>query len=573
MEGPRRTARTTELAQGLRSRALPGLLRRPWWLLALLCAAVTPYVVDLGGSSIWDANEAYYVETPREMIEQGDYVNPSFNYEPRINKPVLSYWIVAGLYQLFGVSVTVERAAIAVAALLTIAAAYLLGTLASAAPGAGMLAALGVAANPRFFMFARRILIDVALASLMTLVLVCFALAERYPARRRTLLAAMYVAVGLGVLVKGPVAAVLPAMAILGYLGACRELPRVRDMMIPQGAIMALAIVVPWYAALYLQGGWSPIAAFFIGENLERYTSLVGPQSRGPLFYLPVVFTDGLPWSLCLPAAVVVWWRDRRTSSDVDRRLRTLLLVWIAVIVAFFSLSQTKQDLYILPIVAAVAALGGDLVARGIMRVSGPEVRWLRATLLGAGGLLAVIGAIELYVFARSGTVYAIDGARMIGGLAVAGGVAAAVLAWRRLAGPAVVTLLAVLIAVNWTLVLRVLPGFERYKPVVPLSRTILARADAGDVVAHYDVALPSMVFYLRRHIEVTFDRQAFVDLMRSGRVVFAVLPEHRYAELAPALGTTCVLERRQTFDAKLREMLARQPPPAVLLVSNRCSA
>ena len=78
-------------------------------LSGLLAAALSLFFVDLGGSSIWDANEAYYVETPREMLESGDYLNPSFNYEPRFNKPVLSYWIVAALYHVFGVSVTIER--------------------------------------------------------------------------------------------------------------------------------------------------------------------------------------------------------------------------------------------------------------------------------------------------------------------------------------------------------------------------------------------------------------------------------------------------------------------------------
>src|SRR6188768_21931 len=100
-------------------------------LIALLCLGAVAFVIDLGGSTIWDANEAFYVETPREMIERGDYVNPTFNYEPRINKPVLSYWIVAGLYNAFGVSVTTERAAIAAAALAMIAAAFLLGRAAS----------------------------------------------------------------------------------------------------------------------------------------------------------------------------------------------------------------------------------------------------------------------------------------------------------------------------------------------------------------------------------------------------------------------------------------------------------
>src|SRR5688500_17888654 len=86
-------------------RTLPGVL---------LAAAICLYFVGLGSSSIWDANEAFYAETPREMMEAGDYVNPTFNYEPRFNKPVLSYWVVAGFYRVFGISVAVQRIPIAI---------------------------------------------------------------------------------------------------------------------------------------------------------------------------------------------------------------------------------------------------------------------------------------------------------------------------------------------------------------------------------------------------------------------------------------------------------------------------
>src|ERR1043165_2729452 len=92
-------------------------------LLSLLAAAIVPYFLDLGGSSIWDANEAFYVETPREMAARGDYISPTFNYEPRFNKPVLIYWIVAASYRLFGVSVGVERLSIALGAMVLIATA------------------------------------------------------------------------------------------------------------------------------------------------------------------------------------------------------------------------------------------------------------------------------------------------------------------------------------------------------------------------------------------------------------------------------------------------------------------
>ena len=91
-------------------------------LVLLLAAAIVPYFVGLGDSAIWDANEAFYVETPREMMERGDYVGPTFNYEPRFNKPVLSYWIVAAFYKVLGVSVGVQRLAIALAAVGLVAA-------------------------------------------------------------------------------------------------------------------------------------------------------------------------------------------------------------------------------------------------------------------------------------------------------------------------------------------------------------------------------------------------------------------------------------------------------------------
>ena len=132
------------------------LLSRRLVLWVLLCLAVCPYFVDLHGSSIWDANEAFYVETPREMMERGDYIGPTFNYQPRFNKPVLSYWIVAGFYKVFGVSVGVQRLPIALGALAMILTAFVLARSAAISPRgtgdgteAALWAAVGLAVAPR----------------------------------------------------------------------------------------------------------------------------------------------------------------------------------------------------------------------------------------------------------------------------------------------------------------------------------------------------------------------------------------------------------------------------------------
>jgi 4-amino-4-deoxy-L-arabinose transferase-like glycosyltransferase len=544
----------------------------PRLLIVLLALAILPYFLQLGASSIWDANEAFYVETPREMIESGDYINPSFNYEPRFNKPVLSYWVVAGLYQIFGVSVGVQRAAIAGAAMLMLAGTFFITRAASPDRLAPILATIGLAAGPRFFMFSRRILVDMAIAAMMTLVLLFFVLAERYPGRRRLFLILMYVCVGLGVLTKGPVAAVVPALVFLVYLGVQGELRRLREMMIPAGTLIALAIVAPWYVALYAQHGWTHITDFFIGENLGRFTETVGVQARGPFFYLPVILYDSLPWSLCLPAVIFDWNRRRRlASADVQHRIRTLLLLWIAVTVVLFSLSQTKQDLYIFSIVAAVAALGGDWLARPLDSPVRPDSRWLTATLAVLAAVLAAFGAFVLYLFAAL-AVYRIEGALIAGALLLGGGVALGVFAWRQRYAAAVALVLAVFIAFNWVLLIRILPSFEAYKPVVPLSEVIRRQAGADDAVTHFDVALPSMVFYLQRHIDIWFDPDAFKNQMRSTQKVLAVLPAHRYEGLKDEFGVpTCVLARHATSEIRLRNLLRFESPPEVVLITNRC--
>ncbi len=81
------------------------------------------------------------------------------------------------------------------------------------------------------------------------------------------------------------------------------------------------------------------------------------------------------------------------------------------------------------------------------------------------------------------------------------------------------------------------------------------------------------MVYYLGRHIEILFDRAAFLALLKGDRRVFAVLSASDYDEIARDAGVpTCVLDRRPTVNIKLKAVLARDPLPEVLLITNRCT-
>jgi 4-amino-4-deoxy-L-arabinose transferase-like glycosyltransferase len=531
-------------------------------LASLLVAAAIPYFVNLGVSSIWDANEAFYAQTPREMMEAGDYVTPSFNFQLRLNKPVLSYWNVAASYRLFGVSEWSERLPIAMGAVAIMATAFGLGR-SIGGTTAGLLAALVVATSPRLLFLARRIIIDIHITMWMGIVLLCFALSEVRPARRRLYLGVMYVAAGLGVLTKGPVAVFIPAVVFFIYLASQGRLGDLRRMMLPEGALISLAIVVPWYYFLYREHGWEYIGAFIFGENLGRYAEAVGEQSRGVLFYFPVVLADLFPWSPLIPVAI--WWALRQRSNE---RIPRLLVIWIATIVVFFSLSGTKEDLYVLPIVAAEAALIGAVLAAAIEGTAPfRPVAWFSGA---NGALLCVAGGVTFWAFGVEGR-YSLSGAALVGAIAVFGGAGAVALTLRRQLVAALASLASAAVVISWCLVLCTLPDFERYKPVRPFADIIRSRASIGAIVGSYKFALPSMVFYLHRPIMEVILPDHLRAVFYSNSDIYFVMPESEYAIVKDRLPVkTYVLARQQMFDLKPRNFLDGSELPEFVLVSNR---
>jgi 4-amino-4-deoxy-L-arabinose transferase-like glycosyltransferase len=528
-------------------------------LRALLVASAILLFVDLGGSTIWDANEAFYVETPRQMVLSGDYVNPSFNGAPRFNTPVLSYWIVAGVYKVMGVSVTAERVAIAFGALLLIGATFMIGRTLGG-PNAGVIAALVLASAPRVMLYSRRIFIDVWLTTFLALALMCYVLAEAYPHRRRLSLAGMYAAIGLAMLTKGPVAVVLPGLALLIHLVMTRTLRDLRVMMIPTGLVIIAAIVAPWYIADYHQHGWQHIHDFFIGENLDRYTETYGYQNRPPWFYIPVLLSDLTPWSLFLPAAVWLAWRERRP----DLRL---MIIWIFVFAGVFSLSKTKQDLYIFPAAPAIAALIGVLIARSIgftaaIRKDGVE-RLARAGALVTALLLVAVGVLAAYLTWWTSDIPNLNQLAMAGTVLAVGGVVTCVLVIRARLLTVAVSLGATAVVANWLLVLLVMRPFEAFKPVAPMSEWLRQNA-GGAVVAHYKTPLASMTYYLGRPVTQVFDMDAMSALFDSEPRLYVMARPNDIQEIgARNIVPLCVIEKRKlpVFDAKLSELTSGRLP------------
>jgi 4-amino-4-deoxy-L-arabinose transferase-like glycosyltransferase len=357
-------------------------------------------------------------------------------------------------------------------------------------------------------------------------------------------------------------AIVLPALAGGLWLITERRLGDVRRLMLLPGALIVLAIVVPWYGAVYQAHGWEYITQFFVGENLGRFASPI-TTARSSLFFVPVLFADILlPWAPLLAVPLLTAWR-RDGTADADGAIRRLLWWWIVAIVAAFSVSASKEDLYILPVVPAAAALIADALMRSAWGEAHRGVGWVLAAIA-----ILCAGMAWLVVEFFGAGYYAIAGAPAIAALLATTGVLTIVALWRRHFEMAVLTLAAGFVAFNYLFVARVLPDLERMKPVPPLAAIVNARAGAGAALAFFNMDLPSFVYYTRRPVTKVGDADQAARFFDAHADAWMLSGAAEFEALQARMPDLCVAARRPLFVAKASDILRRQPPPDVLLVT-----
>jgi 4-amino-4-deoxy-L-arabinose transferase-like glycosyltransferase len=360
--------------------------------IALLVAAVLSF--GLGSAPLMDPDEGRNAEVAREMAATGDWAVPHLNGLPYLDKPVLFFAAAAACIRTFGANAAAARLpsllfALALAAFTWWAARRLWGH------PAAEVGALAAASSPLAVGFSRAVIFDSALAFFVSCATFCFLLAvegETSTAARRWA-AISWLAMGLGVLTKGPVAVVLPLLVAVPFALWRRAARRLFPAI---GPVLLVAVVAPWIVAMSLRvPGFLTYA--LVTETMARVTTPQLNRTAPFWYFLPIVFAGTLPWGLALPAAV----RSRIVLRDGRRALdpRTVfLLLWLVLPLVFFSLSQSKRSQYVLPLVVPVALL----VAAGVGAGRLPAVRALAAAegatgalLLAAGTLPVVVGRLE----------------------------------------------------------------------------------------------------------------------------------------------------------------------------------
>jgi 4-amino-4-deoxy-L-arabinose transferase-like glycosyltransferase len=321
----------------------------------LALALLVLLLAGLGRAPLFDVDEGAFSEATREILASGDWGHTTLNGADRFDKPIGVYWLQALSALIFGVSEFAMRLPSALAT--WVAALAVSGFV---APRWGWRAA-AAAAVIHVTSFGPWAMAHAATAdALLGLFLMLSALdLWRYlESGHVSSLRRLAAWVGFGLLVKGPVAVLIPlAVFVLACLSEGNWRPLRQALLDVKAWAILLAIALPWYAYALWRHGQGFVDGFILRHNIDRFAAPMEGHSGGWFYFVLVAPLLWMPWTPLL----LVWWRHIGSiwRDDTIRRA----LIWVIFVLVFFSLSSTKlphYGIYAAPgmVVLLVAGLG-----------------------------------------------------------------------------------------------------------------------------------------------------------------------------------------------------------------------
>lgn len=354
-------------------------MERKHQLIVLLVAIIIFLGCIPSPPNLMDDVDAVQAQIGRNMLESGDWITARLNGVAYLEKSPLIYWLMAVFYAIFGVHDWVARLPLALS---TVALCWVTARFAAWAFGskAGLYSGLTLSTCVGLWLFTRIQIPDAILT--LTICITMWAFLRALDGERKW--AAIGAAcIGIGLLLKGLIAAVFPVAAMVLFLAITGDWRQWRKLHIPSGICIILLIAAPWHIAAtlanppYFDWTWRSASGeyhgffwfYFLNEHVFRFLNMRYPRDYNTVprvlfwaFHLLWFF----PWSATLASV-------RIPTETRARRVTILALCWLGFILVFFTFSTT-QEYYSMPAYPAFALLIGAALAAGNkwgLRISG----------------------------------------------------------------------------------------------------------------------------------------------------------------------------------------------------------
>lgn len=296
-----------------------------------------------------DKTEARYAEIARIMQETNQWIVLQIDYGvPFWAKPPLSTWLSAASFVVFGIN---EFAVRFPSFLLSIIIIIIAGKMAKKSGVSFYLPGFILLTMPEFLIHTGVVSTDTTLEFCVAIMMISFWQTMKSEVKTYWNYI-FFVALGLGLLAKGPLIMVLTFPPL--FLWCCLDFNRFKQLFskfsIVIGLMITAIIAVPWY---YFAEQQSPgfLDYFIVGEHYKRF---VEPGWQGDLYGSGHSQPKGMIWVLLIafafPWIQIVLYKLWKTKATIFKNEWTsFLILWAFWTPLFFTISSNILHTYLLP--------------------------------------------------------------------------------------------------------------------------------------------------------------------------------------------------------------------------------
>lgn len=345
-----------------------------WWL---IIAVAVIWFANLEYRKLIKPDEGRYAEISREMVVSGDWTTPRLNDLKYFEKPPLQYWATATAYELFGQHQWTSRLWTALTGFAGILLVWFAGLRLFGREAANY-AAILLGSSMLYSLMAHINTLDMGVTFFITLGIVGLLLGQSETDRnkQRNWMLLAWAGLALAVLSKGLMGLVLPGAALFIYMVVQRDFSVLKRMHWLPGLAVFLLITAPWFY-LVMKANPEFFQKFFIYEHYTRFTTKDLGRYQPWYYFVPVLLTGMLPWTILMFDTLIKAWRASRLPGKTFNAAR-FLLVWAVFIYLFFTVSGSKLPSYLLPMFPALALLMG----KQLVEMSSRRLFWMIAPML-----------------------------------------------------------------------------------------------------------------------------------------------------------------------------------------------
>lgn len=511
------------------AQAVDWLSARSWRAaLALVLLCLLLYLPGFAALPVTDRDEGRYAQASTQMLETGDAIDIRFQDAPRYKKPIGIYWLQSASSAVLGDldnrQIWTYRIPSLLGAILAVLATWwaarpVFGRRAALVGAALFAACVGMAIEARIAKTDAVLILCVVLTQGALLRLYLF----RHPRAETVGLAALFwVALGAGILIKGPVAPLITGLTVAALLIFDRDRRWLGRAHLAWGIPLLLAIVLPWFIAIGVISD-GQFYALSLGKDFALKVKEAQESHWGPPgSYFIAFWWTFWPGALIATGGAAIWLWRRRAARRV-----LFLFGWVVPYWLILEIVPTKLPHYVYPAYPAIAMAAGWVLVTATMRGAMPMRTYKQAA-----AIWLFVGLLQIGVFAGALWLFEAPPTALAVTLAAVFAVSAplvVVAVWQRAFYAAIAFALVSAIASHAGLIGETIP---RLKPIWNSERIAELRAAVkpcyGGPVALSSYHEPSAVFHLGTETQLLSGAGAARWLgEQSGRLALITQDQH----------------------------------------------